>query len=62
MCVGDLLDIHTDSPAELEVKWDQFDNMVDRLHMPFFYVAGNHDIYDGPSLAKWRERLGRSGV
>ena len=28
--------------------------MVDRLHMPFFYVAGNHDIYDELSVENVR--------
>ena len=42
----------------LIAEWKEIDASVAKLNMPFFYVAGNHDIGDSASLEVWRERLG----
>ncbi|MCP8897914.1 metallophosphoesterase [Gilvimarinus xylanilyticus] len=58
--VGDLIEGYTDNRAQLETEWNEFDSMVQRLDMPFFYLAGNHD-YTNPVMADvWRERYGDS--
>lgn len=44
MCVGDLISGQTESEIELDKQWIEFDGIVDRLEMPFFYLPGNHDI------------------
>jgi 3',5'-cyclic AMP phosphodiesterase CpdA len=60
--VGDLINGQkkTDQPEEIDRMWDEFDAMVQRLDMPFFYVSGNHDCYNPLLGDKWTERLGPS--
>lgn len=62
MSVGDLIEgVYTDEGAEEELtrQWDEFDAIVDRLTMPFFYVGGNHDFQDPFHETVWRRRHGR---
>jgi len=58
MCVGDLIE---GAPEEVELKpaVDEFDGIVEKLEMPFFYVAGNHDISSELTLNVWKQRQGR---
>ncbi|MEO0732129.1 MAG: hypothetical protein AAFZ52_04805, partial [Bacteroidota bacterium] len=42
MSVGDLITGYTEDLPELNRQWDEFDAMIDRLKMPFFYLPGNH--------------------
>jgi 3',5'-cyclic AMP phosphodiesterase CpdA len=42
ICVGDLIDGYG-REVELAAQWDEFDAMVGKLEMPFFYITGNHD-------------------
>jgi hypothetical protein len=58
MSVGDLITGYTEDLPELNRQWDEFDALVDRLEMPFFYVPGNHDITNAVMDKLWRERLG----
>ena len=59
--VGDLIEGYTDNNKEqLDVEWTEFESLVDKLKMPFFYTVGNHDISDNTSLDIWNERLGRT--
>ena len=60
MCVGDLIPGDTEDPTELDRQWDEFDGLVDKLQMPFFYLPGNHDIGNEAMAQKWRQRLGQS--
>lgn len=60
MCVGDLINGGTEDEGELDRQWDEFDGIVSKLEMPFFYVVGNHDIGNAVMARKWRERLGAS--
>ncbi|WP_339614808.1 metallophosphoesterase [uncultured Gilvimarinus sp.] len=58
--VGDLIEGYTEDRAQLATEWNEFDSMVKRLAMPFFYLPGNHD-YTNPVMADvWRERYGAS--
>ena len=59
MCVGDLIEGGIESDVEIDRQWDEFDGIVERLEMPFFYVPGNHDISNAVMLKKWGQRLGR---
>jgi len=60
MCVGDSIEGQTEDEAEIEQQWTEFQAIVGKLDMPFFYVCGNHDI-DNPVLLKnWHERFGRT--
>ena len=58
--VGDLIEGYTEDSAVLESEWDEIEGMIQKLEMPFFYVAGNHDLTN-PVMGKiWQERLGRT--
>jgi hypothetical protein len=60
MSVGDLITGYTEDLQQLKLEWDEFDDMVEGLEMPFFYLAGNHD-YTNPVMAEvWKERYGAS--
>ncbi|MEL7163607.1 MAG: metallophosphoesterase, partial [Bacteroidota bacterium] len=39
-------------------QWNEFDAMIDRLKMPFFYLPGNHDITNAVMDSLWTARLG----
>jgi hypothetical protein len=56
--VGDLIQGYTDDPLQVKKEWDEFDEFVNRLEMPFFYVPGNHDITNKMMEEMWRERYG----
>ena len=38
--------------------WAEIDRHLTELEMPFFFLPGNHDINNPPSVAVWRERHG----
>ena len=56
--VGDFIEGYNDDETKLNKQWDEFDAMVDKLKMPFFYVPGNHDIGNEMTARKWRQHLG----
>jgi len=60
ICIGDLIDGYTKDRGELNNQWNQFDSLVNKLQMPFFYVPGNHDISNETAAQIWHKRLGRS--
>lgn len=57
--VGDLIEGYKDGLEELVAEWDEFDGIVARLDMPFFYTVGNHDIGNAVSRDLWLQRHGR---
>jgi hypothetical protein len=60
MSVGDLIEGYSEDRKKIDQQWDEFQGFIEKLQMPFFYVAGNHDI-SNPVMAKaWAERFGRS--
>ena len=59
ICVGDLVEGYTEERAELLAQWDEFDKIVARLEMPFFQVAGNHDISNAMAEQVYYARYGR---
>ena len=58
--IGDFIEGYTQDDTELNRQWDEFDSIVNKLQMPFFYVPGNHDISNTAMARKWQERLGSS--
>jgi hypothetical protein len=60
MSVGDLIEGYDADAAELDRQWNELDALLQPLDMPFFRVAGNHDLEHPPQAAKWRERFGCS--
>ncbi len=57
--VGDLIEGGKKTPDKLKKEWDEFDGFVTKLSMPFFYVAGNHDVAAKEATKFWEEKLGR---
>ncbi|MEQ9309200.1 MAG: metallophosphoesterase [Balneolaceae bacterium] len=59
LSVGDLIDGYTEDPKVWNAQWDEFDTIVEKLSMPFYYVPGNHDTSNKLLTEVWRERHGR---
>jgi hypothetical protein len=59
LSVGDLIRGFTDNEQELDQEWREFEGLVNKLKMPFFYVPGNHDLANATQAAHWRKRFGR---
>lgn len=58
--VGDLIEGYSDDPVELNAEWDEADAMLERLGVPFFRTAGNHDIANATAQEVYHERYGAS--
>ncbi|MBN2457290.1 MAG: metallophosphoesterase [Sedimentisphaerales bacterium] len=59
ICIGDLIEGYTEDKEEIGRQWQEFDDLIERLQMPFFYVPGNHDIANQQMLDEWNRRFGR---
>lgn len=60
MSVGDLIEGYTRDTVQLAKEWTEFNGFVKGLHMPFFYVTGNHDVSNEVQLRFWEKQFGRS--
>ncbi len=58
LSVGDLIDGYTKDPKVWNAEWQEFEKIVARLDLPFYYVPGNHDISNPELLAAWKQRRG----
>jgi protein-tyrosine phosphatase len=58
MSVGDFVEGYTTEQAEMDEQWEEFEAIVNKLEMPFFYVRGNHDINMPLTRKAWTERRG----
>lgn len=58
LSVGDLIDGGTTDTDQLKREWDFFDQRARALHMPFFYVGGNHDLTNKTMREFWEGRFG----
>lgn len=56
--VGDFIEGYTSDGNELNREWDEFQGIVGKLQMPFFYVRGNHDVNFPATKVAWKERFG----
>ena len=58
--VGDLINglATTVDREEIGAMWDECLGIVDRLDAPFFFVPGNHDIYNQVMREEWEKRFG----
>jgi hypothetical protein len=56
--VGDIIEGYSDDKAELNAEWNEVDDMLGQLNMPFFRTPGNHDIANETAQQVWRDRHG----
>jgi len=56
--VGDLVEGYAEDKANAMAQWDEMDEIIDALEMPFFYVLGNHDMGNDIMKEVWTERRG----
>ncbi|GAB1452136.1 hypothetical protein MASR2M47_21920 [Draconibacterium sp.] len=59
MCVGDLIQGYTTDTAIIAQQWDEINQIISGLKMPFFYLPGNHDITNKVMEKEWEKRYGR---
>ncbi len=65
-CLGDLVEGYNapnGQPADeamYHAWWNELDDFLAQLDMPFFFLPGNHDLNNPASLKVWRERHGGS--
>ncbi|MFM7148369.1 MAG: metallophosphoesterase family protein [Gemmataceae bacterium] len=60
LSVGDLIEGYSRDKKQADSQWREFQNYTSRLHMPFFYVPGNHDISNPMMASLWKDKFGRS--
>ena len=59
LSVGDLIEGYAGA-GEAREQWKEFQGYVGKLQMPFFYVAGNHDVSNAAQVKLWKEKFGRT--
>jgi hypothetical protein len=55
---GDLIEGYSDDEEQIRAWWQEIDEFLEPLEMPFFFLPGNHDHYSGASVKAWGERFG----
>ena len=58
MSVGDLIEGYLEDTTKLIAQWEEFDQLLTPLEMPFFYLPGNHDISNPVMRELWHKRYG----
>ena len=58
--VGDVIEGYSEDKAELNAEWDEIDESINSLDMPFFRTPGNHDIANETAQEVYHERYGAS--
>ena len=59
LSVGDLINGYTRDTARIRYEWDEVNQVIDDLKMPFFYLPGNHDITNRVMAEEWEKRYGQ---
>ncbi|HCB49425.1 MAG TPA: hypothetical protein DEP47_07860 [Chloroflexi bacterium] len=55
---GDLIEGYDDDEEQIRAWWQEVDEFLEPLEMPFFFLPGNHDHYSEASIKAWGERFG----
>lgn len=58
--VGDLIEGYTEDDGQWALEWAEFNSKLQQLQMPFFYVAGNHDLSNRLMQQNWKRQFGRT--
>ncbi|MCC6490135.1 MAG: metallophosphoesterase [Candidatus Hydrogenedentes bacterium] len=58
MSIGDLIQGRNEDLVEVKRQREELLAMVNPLDMPFFHVAGNHDISNPAMAEEWKQRFG----
>lgn len=58
MSVGDFIPGNTSDRQQLLKEWAEFDEELNPLKLPFFFLPGNHDINNDVMRQVWEERYG----
>ena len=58
MSVGDFIPGNTSDREQLLKEWAEFDEELNPLKVPFFFIPGNHDINNDVMRQVWKERSG----
>lgn len=58
LSVGDLISGYTTDTALIARQWSEVNNTISGLKMPFFYLAGNHDITNKVMEKEWERMYG----
>ncbi len=59
LCVGDLIQGYTKDTAQIRYEWNEANEIIAELKMPFFYLPGNHDVTNRVMAEEWEKRYGR---
>lgn len=60
MSVGDLINGYSTDSVLIDTQWKEFNQLLEPLTVPFFYVSGNHDISNSWMQQEWIRRYGQS--
>ncbi|MDX1417142.1 MAG: ion channel [Candidatus Promineifilaceae bacterium] len=58
---GDLIEGYDENEEQIRAWWQEIDEFLEPLEMPFFFLPGNHDINTDATVKVWRERFGGVG-
>ncbi len=59
MSIGDLIQGYTKDKESVLKQWNEFNDIIKGLNVPFFYVTGNHDVTNKMMKDLWNEFFGK---
>ena len=55
---GDMIEGYSDDEVQINAWWQEVEDDLAQLEMPFFFLPGNHDFYSAAAVKAWNERFG----
>ena len=59
LSVGNSIQGYTEDVNIINDEWDEFDEIISYLKIPFFKIAGNHDVSNQTMVGIYKQRYGR---
>ena len=59
LTIGDMIEGYTRDSLDLKNQWNEMNQVIESLKMPFFYLPGNHDITNRVMAKEWENRFGK---